>query len=399
MQNLTLIATQNLEQSIYRGYIFSGNGLSFAYLDKNYQVWITQIDVNEQTTTTKKATISFEIPDENSYVTFESFDYKGRILCIKTKDNTLICFDVWLDKVLTTAPFRNANALTPNGSLLIQIQPNNSAVMYFASATHVVTGTKYPLTNNLMDKPLSVAKYSENELKEKTKASHIEKSSFSLSENTSEKIGYLESLKLMVEKYKRKTNATSVTNSKHLTELDASLQEYVYLDSPDSLYFVRLSDTEFEMFVGCYGFIWRSIVAFGDDGLIKRKPNTSQFYSDVVYDPVEILPSPSTEFTFAKHGYGASILAIDTKSKSSWSFPTHEVLKKYGYGCVSKITGGINTKTCVVETREGDFVWKPGETPYPLRGVNGETLAIYEHVLVSISSSRKSLNIYNWENH
>ena len=120
-KNLTLLSSEKLSKRVYHGHIFSGNGKVLAYLDNEYQLWIVEINPELKTSRIRKTSIKLEVPDKDSNVWFQSFDYTGKYICIDIKGDKMACFNLLSEQEIIRPPRNSSSAISPIGNFFVQL--------------------------------------------------------------------------------------------------------------------------------------------------------------------------------------------------------------------------------------------------------------------------------------
>lgn len=170
----------------------------------------------------------------------------------------------------------------------------------------------------------------------------------------------------------------------------------LYLDNPDSLCIKKIDKKSFEIFVGCYGFIWSAVIEYKTFGKMKKLDHSSLIFSDVVYDPVEMVSPPGSNYSLAVHGYGSGLIALDSLNKCSYNFPARQLDPQHNYGSVSGGIAGIGTPTCLVRCGKAEYLWNPGSQPVEIIENIGYPIAIYKDVLLAQDLDGDKLTWYSW---
>lgn len=172
----------------------------------------------------------------------------------------------------------------------------------------------------------------------------------------------------------------------------------LFIDQPDSLVTRPSGDDRFEVFVGCYGFVWRCLVEPTPDGLLRRvvEPGSDLVYSDVVHDPVTLLPPAGSRYVLARHGYGSGLLAMDSERRISHKIPIRDLVEKPRYGAITHAVAGIGTTLSAVQTRGGGYLWSPGASAFPLPDAVRAPVALWDGVLLARDAEGTTLSWYGW---
>lgn len=376
-----------LEHPIKNHYLLAESGKRIVYVSGGKS--LHSLDIDPEHLSIKKTDHDVELvppPDKPHKNMLVSVDEKADLVVIDAnEEDELTVYDINTKKGRQILRRSYVGSLTPDGKWWVTIrQPfNDNEEWVYIQDTK--TGERHSATSMFLDAPGNLVLSTGNFILDTHPGVEADARLY-----LSHKKDEPEYQKLLEEEIQKRKDRLKKTEE--LWENPRTM----YLDNPDSLSIKKLDNNSFEIFVGCYGFIWSAVIEYQSNGLMKKLDNSSVIFSDVVYDPVEMIKPVGSNYSLAIHGYGSGLIALDSLNKCSYNFPARQLDPQHNYGSVSAGIAGIGTPTCVVYCGKSEFLWNPGSEPHDIVQNIGYPIALYKDLLLAKNLDGDVLTWYSY---
>ncbi len=383
-----VVGSATLEYPINYDHVLSGSGKRIIYVSQRKS--LHSLDIDPTTLSIKKTNHDVTLvphSDEPYKSLIIDTDEDGNRVVIDAKERPeLLIYDINTREEKFILNRSYAQAITPDGKWWVTFHRPFNDNEEWVYIQNTKTGERHPATNMFLDHPGNLILSTRNFITDTHPG--IEADAILYLSHKKDDPDYPRLLEEEITKRKERTARAK--------EYWAKPRE-MYLDNPDSLSIKKIDKRSFEIFVGCYGFIWSTVIEYKTFGKMKKLDYSSLIFSDVVYDPVEMISPVGSNYSLAVHGYGSGLIALDSLNKCSYNFPSRQLDPQHNYGSVKGGLAGIGTKTCMVICGKSEFLWDPGSEPLEIIDHIGTPIALYDGILLARNLDGDKLTWYSWD--